>query len=66
MADIVDKSLTNKLIKGAILLAGKLMEGLMEKMAFKLDYRDWVGFTCEEQIDEEGGSFRWSSWSQGI
>lgn len=58
MADIVNKSLTNKLVKGAVLPAGTFMEGFMEEMAFKLDYRGWVGLTCEEQIDEEGGSSR--------
>lgn len=54
----MNKSLTNKLIKGASLPAGTFTEGFMEEMAFKLDYRGWVGLTCEEQIDEEGGSSR--------
>lgn len=50
MVDTINKSLTNKLIKGAILSAGMFMEGFMAEMAFKLDYRVWVGFICEEQI----------------
>lgn len=58
MADIVNKSFTNKLVKGAILPAGMFTEGFMEETALKLDYRGWVGLTCEEQIDEEGGSSR--------
>lgn len=37
----------------------------MEEMALKLDYRGWVGFTHEEQIDkEEGSSRQWNNLSQ--
>lgn len=50
MVDTINKSLTNK--QGAILSAGMFMEGFMAEMAFKLDYRVWVGFICEEQIDK--------------
>ena len=55
----MNKNLTNKLIKGSVLSGRMFMEGFVEEITFKLDYIGWVGFTCQEQTNEERGSSRY-------
>lgn len=55
----MNKSLRNKLIEGAVLSGRMFMEGFVEEITFKLYYIGWVGFTCQEQTNEEKGSSRY-------
>lgn len=50
----MNKSLRNKLIKGAVLSGRMFMEGFVEEITFKLYYIGWVGFTCQEQTKKKG------------